>query len=56
MSTSGPDASLTTGGSEFGGSSSGTTGSSYGTSGSSPSGSTTTGSQAPYVAPTSTGV
>ncbi len=43
-----PDSSLTTGGSNFGGST--------GSSGTSPSGSTTTGSQAPYVAPTNTGV
>ena len=50
-----PDSSLTTSGSEFGGTGTGSTGS-YGTTGTSPSGSTTTGSQAPYVAPTNTGV
>ena len=50
-----PDSSLTTSGSEFGGAATGSTGS-YGTTGTSPSGSTTTGSQAPYVAPTNTGV
>jgi hypothetical protein len=50
-----PDSSLTTSGSDFGGAGTGSTGS-YGTTGTSPSGSTTTGSQAPYVAPTNTGV